>query len=129
MSIRTRLTLLAFPLLLAGCAGGRMPSNGGGPFAAADDGPQTISIHVQNLNFNDAALWAISRSGRERLGIVGGKSDAVYRIAWNMPQPLQIEIDLLAGERCTTEPISTDPGDSLDLQIQMDLSMQRGCRY
>lgn len=129
MSLRTSLTLLALPLLLAGCAAGQSSPNGGGPFAAAADGPQTITIHVQNLNFNDATLWAVGRSGRERLGIIGGKADAVYRIAWDTPQPLQIEIDLLAGQSCMTEPMPVDPGDQLELQIQMDLAMQRGCRY
>jgi hypothetical protein len=129
MPIRTRVTSLAFALLVAGCGGGQMISGGGGgPFAAAEDGPQTISIHVQNLNFNDATLWAISPGGRQRLGIVGGKNDAVYRISWNTPQTLQLEIDVLAGSRCTTEPLQVDPGDSLDLQIQIDLAMQQRCR-
>jgi len=127
MSIRTRLTSLALALMVSGCGAGQMSSNGGGPFAAAADGPQTISIHVQNLNFSDATLWAVSQSGRQRLGIVGGKGDAVYRIAWTVPQALQIEIDVLAGSRCTTEPVQTDPGDSLDLRIQMDLATQQRC--
>lgn len=128
MSIRKSLTALAVALLATGCGGGSMAtSSGGGPFAAASDGPRTISIHVQNLNFNDATLWAVSNSGRQRLGVVGGKGDAVYRIPWTFPQRLQIEIDLLAGSRCTTEPLQVDPGDSLELQIQLDLSMQRHC--
>lgn len=127
MSIRTRLTSLALALFISGCGAGQMSPNGGGPFAEAADGPQTISIHVQNLNFNEATLWALSPAGRQRLGVVSGKGDAVYRIAWNIPQPLQIEIDVLSGSRCTTEPVQADPGDSLDLRIQVDLATQQRC--
>jgi hypothetical protein len=100
----------------------------GDPFSASSDGPQTITIRVRNLNFSEARLWAISRSGRERLGVIGGKADGVYRIGWNFSQPLQVEIDLLAGPRCTTEPLEVDPGDEIDLQIELDLSRMMGCR-
>ena len=128
MSIRKSLTTLSLALLATGCGGGSMATqSGGGPFAAAADGPRTVSIHVQNLNFNDATLWAVSPSGRQRLGVVGGKGDAVYRIPWTIPQTLQIEINVLAGSRCTTQPLQVDPGDTLELQIQLDLSMQQRC--
>lgn len=131
MSIRTRIVqagLLSALVVAAGaCAQGGRPIQGD-PFSASGDGPQTITIHVRNLNFSDATLWAVSRSGRQRLGVVTGKGDAVFRTSWTFPQPLQIEIDLLAGERCITEPLDVDPGDDLDLQIEMELYRQPGCR-
>jgi len=128
MSIRTGLTGALLALSLSACAGGAGGPAPGDPFSAASDGPRTVSIHVRNLNFSQATLWAVSRGGRQRLGVVGGKEDAVYRIPWTFPQPMEIEINLLAGPRCTTEALEVDPGDVLELQIEMDLSRQQGCR-
>lgn len=130
MPIRSRLTVGLAVLLVLGlsaCGGGRSQLNAD-PFGAASEGPQTVGIHVTNLNFQEARLWAVSTSGRQRIGTVGGKADAVYRIPWNFSQPLQIEIDLLAGPSCTTEPLQVDPGDELQLQIEVDLSRQTRCR-
>lgn len=130
MQIRKSLTGTALALLvvggLAACGGGRAAANAD-PFENAAEGPRVINIHVTNLNFNEARLWAISMEGRQRIGVIGGKADAVYRLPWNFSQPLRIEIDLLAGPRCTTEPINVDPGDDLRLQIEMDLARQARC--
>jgi hypothetical protein len=130
MQIRTSLTGAALALLLLGgltaCAGGRTATIAD-PFENASEGPRVINLHVTNLNFNEARLWAISMEGRQRIGVIGGKADAVYRLPWNFSQPLRIEIDLLAGPRCTTEAIPVDPGDELRLQIEMDLARQARC--
>ena len=99
-----------------------------GPFDRAEAGEQRVSVHVRNLTFSEATLWALSRSGRQRLGIVSGKGDAVYTIPWRTSQPMQIEIDLRAGPRCTTEQLQVDPGDALELQIELSLSNQPNCR-
>ena len=113
-------------LLLACCA---PPSQlGANPFADAQYGPQKISIHVRNLNFSDATLWAVSPAGRRRLGVVAGKQDAVFSMPWSFPQRLQVEVDLLAGPRCMTESLDVDPGDLLDLQIEGDFARTAGCR-
>src|SRR5688572_28087239 len=89
---------LALLLTVAGCnslANSRMFGEGG---------PRPmIRIEVTNLNFNDATLHAIRDGGRLRLGIVTGKGTAVYTLAWQIAVPLRIEIDVLAGGRCTTE--------------------------
>lgn len=91
-------------------------------------GSGQIRIEVINRNFSDATLWAISRSGRQRLGIVTGKTDASFTLDWDFPQPLQIEIHLLAGERCVTAPLQVDPGDVLELQIEVELRRSAFCR-
>ncbi len=126
---RTRLAALltiALTLGLSACAGSS-PNLNADPFEAATEGPRTISIHVTNLNFQEARLWAVSSAGRQRIGVVGGKADAVYRISWDFSQPLQVEIDLLAGPSCTTESLIVDPGDELQLQIEMDLARMSYC--
>lgn len=91
-------------------------------------GNERIRIEVINRNFSDATLWAISTGGRQRLGIVTGKTDATFTLDWDFSQPLQIEIDLLAGERCVTAPLQVDPGDVLELQIDVELRRSAFCR-
>jgi len=123
--------VLGAALLLAGCGGGGLSipqGSGGGPFARASDGPQTVSIHVRNLNFNEAELWAVRRGDRQKLGIINGKADTVYRIPWTISEPLQLQIDLLAGPRCTTDALQVDPGDILEVEIAVDFRNQPNCR-
>ena len=87
----------------------------------------TIRVHVQNDNFMDARLYAIGSSSRQHLGIVVGKQQAVLEIPWDFSKPLRIEIDLLAGPKCTTDTIEADPGDILDLRIESVLSRSAAC--
>lgn len=116
-------TLLGLSGLSATCAlpGHREPALGRA-------GSGQIRIEVINRNFSDATLWAISPGGRQRLGIVTGKTDATFTLDWDFSQPLQIEIDLLAGERCVTAPLQVDPGDVLELQIEVELRRTAFCR-
>jgi len=98
------------------------------PFSAARAGKQMIRIHVTNLNFADATLWAFRGSTRIRLGTVGGKRDGVFTLDWPHPDRLQMQIDLLGGGRCNTRVIDTDPGDEIDLQIDVVFSRTSLCR-
>jgi len=114
--------VLAIGLLLLGaCATGRALDS---PF---DSNSGRITIEVQNLNWSDATLWAYRGGQRVRLGIVGGKKDARFDIDWNFSQRLQIEIDLLAGNRCITPELGVDPNDIIELQIPIDLSSGSNC--
>jgi hypothetical protein len=86
-----------------------------------------IRIDVTNLNFQDATLIALRGGERHRLGTVTGKGSASYTLEWRTPQSFQIEIDLLAGGRCTTRPVTIDPGQQINLQIEVDLRRQIDC--
>ena len=86
-----------------------------------------IRIDVTNLNFQDATLHAVRNGERHRLGTVSGKGSATYTLEWRVPLPLQIEIDLLAGGRCTTRAVTVDPGERIQLQIEVDLRRQLEC--
>jgi len=97
------------------------------PFIRTAVAETEVRLHVQNLNFNDARLFAIGLGKRTRLGIVGGKQDAVFSIPWDHSEPIQIEIDILAGPKCTTGVLSVDPGDTLELQIQSVFERTAGC--
>lgn len=106
--------------LVSGCA------TAGSPFTGADD-EREIEIEVLNLNFSDATLHALRMGQRIRLGVVTGKQSDTFTVRWPSSLPLQIEIRLLGGERCTTREMPVDPGDQLYLEIPSDLSRGALC--
>lgn len=87
----------------------------------------TIRINVTNLNFQDATLHVIRNGERHRLGAVSGKASSSFTIEWRTAQAFQLEIDLLAGGRCTTRQIVLDPGAQVDFQIEVDIRRQVEC--
>jgi hypothetical protein len=127
--MRTVATLLPvlLALSLAGCA-----STAGAPaedpFDPQGSGATNVRLLVQNLNFSDARLFAIRPGRRTSLGVVGGKQNREFSLDWAVPEPLQIEIDLLAGSKCLTREMVVDPGDVLDLQIASVFSQTSACR-
>lgn len=113
------LLVLLSTLAVAGCSslsGGQNPFEGGGA-----EEERSILIQVQNLNFNDATLHALSSGRRQRLGRVSGKSTASFRIPWQGSQQLRIEIDLLAGSDYRTNGVLASPRDRVRLVIQSQL--------
>lgn len=116
--------LLLLPLAM-GCAG-----SGGQPDMrfGGDPTDPSIRIHVTNLNFMDATLWALTPGTREKLGVVTGKRQAVYTLPWRMSTDLQIEIKILSGPRCTTEALPVDRGDNIELIIDVEMLNSRLCR-
>jgi hypothetical protein len=123
MKRRIGTVLLLASLAASGCAAGTQ----GSPFQGGADGERSIRIEVRNLNFSDATLHALRGSERVRLGIVTGKTDRSFDVPWTLSLPLQIQIDLLAGERCTTRPMQVDPGDVIQLQIESVLGRSGDC--
>ena len=90
-------------------------------------GEDTIRVHVQNDNFMDARLHALGSGGRYLLGVVTGRQQAILEIPWDFSGSLSIEIDLLAGSKCTTRTIDVNPGDTFDLRIESTLSRTAVC--
>jgi beta-lactamase regulating signal transducer with metallopeptidase domain len=87
-----------------------------------------VTIHVENRNFHDATLWLLSRRGRVHLGAVTGKAGASFTAPVTIPADVwRVEIDLIGGEWCRTDPLSVDPGDVLDLLVAVDVSNMPGC--
>lgn len=120
------LQFLALILLLLVGACGQNPPPAGTPFGDAPE-DRSIRIHVTNLNFMDATLWALNQGGRKKLGVVTGKREAVYTLPWRGYADLRIEIDILAGPRCTTEAIPVDPGDDIELIIDLEMTRSPLC--
>lgn len=115
----------AIVLLLAAVAAGAVAcaplGQGENPFGEGGEGARSIRIEVQNLNFNDATLHAVSSGNRYRMGTVSGKSSATFEVPWESQASLRIEIDLLAGPDHTTRPVTVSPRERVQLFIQPDL--------
>jgi hypothetical protein len=107
-------TGLLLLLGLAACGGSPEPDTVS-PFS--EPRPTTVRLVVENRNFSDARLYTYRRGERRALGVVTGKQDAEFTFEWPFPDPLFIEIDLVAGPRCRTAEMQVDPGDILELQI------------
>jgi hypothetical protein len=125
--MKKTLTSLAMLLVVAACATPGQVVERGSPFSDTPLDEDRIRVHVQNDNFADARLYAIGRGVRRHLGTVTGKQVAVMDIPWTFGDPLRIEIDLLAGPKCTTRTIDADPGDELDLRIESILANTSTC--
>ena len=108
-----RVFLLALVVTVAGCAGAAEVSN---PFERGGAASRSIQIDVVNNNFNEATVRAVSRMER-RLGIVPGNGRESFTLAWPTVDDLRIRIDVLAGDRFTTNRVSVAAGDRVHLTI------------
>lgn len=105
-------TLSALFVMVA-CAG--MNTTTEDPFEAG--GENQVRVLVQNDNFYDARVYALVEGVRRHLGSVTGKTNGVFVMPLSFPQEMRLEINILAGPTCTTEGLTVDPGDTLQLQI------------
>lgn len=104
------------PLLVAASACSqaevRDPFEGGGTAAST-----SIRIEVANNNFNEATVRAVGRTER-RLGTVPGNGQESFRLQWPAVDDLRIRIDILAGDRYTTNRVTVSPGETVFLTIE-----------
>lgn len=99
-------------VLLVGCAG------------RSDLGPmlgrgreQAVQLTVQNNRFEDAAIYAMWRGGpRRRVGLATGTTSSTFSFEW-VSDVVQFEVDFIAADGYTVDPIEVSPGDHLDLVI------------
>lgn len=118
------LTLLALPLL-AGCASSSGSAGAEDPFGGGEQ-PEMLEIEIQNNDTNEATIWVLSSSGRERLGRVRGHQSRVFEVRWSRSRRLRLEIDFLAGDTCVTNDIQALPGERIHLNI-LSGQTSRGC--
>ena len=99
--VRKGLPFIAL-IATAGCA-----TTGGAP----DDQRERneIVIEVRNDNFNQATVYLPDNS--RRIGIVGGKSKATFRVEWHFPA-VEIRIRLLTGGSTLLRPRSGRSGQT-----------------
>lgn len=121
---RARLIIVLATLVAAsGCMGGGLPN----PFEAGESGDRSIRVEVRNFNFADATLYAFRGAERVRLGVVTGKTDHDYQLPWPSTQTMRVEINLLAGDRCTTRSQNVSPGDIIYVQIPVAFRSDSDC--
>ncbi len=127
MMMKRTLTSLAALVVITACATPGRVVERQEPFTREPVGEESIRVHIQNNNFMDARLYAVGLGSRHYLGVVGGKQQVALEVPWDFSQPLRIEIDMLAGPKCTTRTLEVDPGDILDLRIESVFSKSRDC--
>lgn len=99
------------------------------PYAlTSTERPTRVQLLVQNMNFNDARLFALAPNGRTSIGHVSGKQDEEFELNWPLSSTMRIEIDMVTGPKCTTQEMQVDPGDILELQIASVFSQTADCR-
>ena len=109
------LLLLAAAAPAAGCLGRTAPN----PFEEGA-APRAITIEVENNNFNEATLRAMARMER-RIGVVTGNGRQTFTIPWTTVDDLRVRIDILAGDRFTTNRVTVGPGEAVFLTVQNPL--------
>jgi hypothetical protein len=108
--------------LLGGCSLVHHYFGSGG--ADAPRAAPVITLRVENQNFYDATVYALSDGGeRQRLGRVTGLSHSTFTFRW-LHEEMRVIIQLLAGGSAVTQPVLVNPGDSLNLVIQPDLQLR-----
>ncbi|MFQ5536711.1 MAG: hypothetical protein ACE5GJ_04595 [Gemmatimonadota bacterium] len=114
IGLRRALTLLLATGLLAGASGcaGTFPN----PFAGKS-GSNTLSIYVDNQNFNDVRVYALTTRGPQVLGQVGGRSNRNFRMEWKQLDEIRFRLEFLAGRSYETNRVNAAPGDRLDIYI------------
>jgi len=113
-------------LVASGCAGGMGEVRD--PFARDGSGAEeSVRVEVQNLNFNDATIFAMRSGQQVRLGRVTGKSDQTFTISWNFALPISFRVDIVGGQSCRTPSIGVDPGSLVWVQVPSDAGLSN-CR-
>ena len=107
--------LVAAVAAMAGCSSSRTELSN--PFEGGAAAAQSIRVNVENNNFNEATIRAVARIER-RLGVVPGNGRESFTLNWPAVDDLRIRIDILAGDRFTTNRVSVGPGETVYLTIQ-----------
>jgi hypothetical protein len=124
-ALRATLVLVT---LASASACGALGNSAPNPFdGAARAGEDRLRIQVQNMNFNDVTVYAVSAGQRIRLGNVTGKTDESFQIDWNFANPISFQVDVIGGRGCNISAISVDPGARVWVQIPSEVGIS-GCR-
>jgi hypothetical protein len=76
-----------------------------------------VRLTVQNNRFEDATISALWQGGaKRRVGMVTGATTQTFTFDW-VSDEVRLEVDFIAAEDYTVDPIDVDPGDHLDLTI------------
>lgn len=109
-----RLGVVALVLVVAAACSTSQPRD---PFEGGGEAASTsIRINVENHNFNEATIRAVGRTER-RLGTVPGNGNESFTMNWPTVNDLRVQIDILAGDRYTTNRVTVSPGETVHLTV------------
>lgn len=101
-------------LIGAAACSGRSASD---PFSRTQAGPQELRVFVDNQNFNDLRIYALTTRGPQAMGQVGGRSTRNFRLPWRQLDELRFRLEFLAGRTYETNSVNASPGDRLDIFV------------
>lgn len=119
--------VVAALVLGAACGAGTTP---GSDELAMDDleaqaagGGRELTLEVENQNFYDATLYAVTQGAghRQRLGYIQAYGKRTLKFHWLPTFELRIEIVLETIGSYLTPPLAVEEGDDLQLIIEPDL--------
>lgn len=108
--------VLGVSLMAAGCASANPAPAWGTDERGRPD--NQITVRVQNRQFSDVTLWAVSDGGRLRMGTVSSMGSEIVRVPWSGLRPLQVEINLLQGGTFVTSPVNVPEGEQVTLVVE-----------
>ncbi len=102
------------PLLLfvVGCAGATTSN----PFERSGPGT-TVALRVQNDNIYEVAVYALPSGRRQLLGRVTPRTVQFFEFQWPGPNPLSLEVEMMAGERYRLPPFPFTRGVGVRLYV------------
>lgn len=105
-----------FLLLLLVSACGGLAGAGTGAWDVERSGEDDFALFVDNQSFNEARIYARWNGDRRRLGSVGGNQSRTFTLSWRSGN-LRVEVDFLAAGGFVSEPVTVNPGDSIQFRI------------
>lgn len=103
--------------LLGACAGGRGADN---PFQRAETEEKVI-LRVENQNSADARIFLRPRGRRTLLATIEARDLRYLEFPWPGRMPLDLEVELIVGERYRPPPLPISPGIRVELIIASTL--------
>jgi hypothetical protein len=99
------------------CGGGRTADN---PFQRAET-EERVVLRVENQNMSDARIYIRPRGRRTLLATVETRDLRYLEFAWPGRAPLDLEVELIVGDRYRFPPLSMAPGMRVELLIASQL--------
>jgi hypothetical protein len=113
MSRAVRAMVIALTVTGLGCAGRKDL----GPMLGRSRSKEPVLLTVQNNRFEDAAIYAVWRGAKKsRVGLAIGTTSTTFEFPW-VTDIVELQVDFIAADGYTVEPIEVSPGDHLDLVI------------
>ncbi len=105
------LVVVALIVAVGACSKRTAPS----PFDGESIGE--LRVVVDNQNFNDLRIYAVTTRGPQSLGQVGGRSQSDFRLEWRQLDEIRFRLEFLAGGQHNTMRINVSPGDIIEISI------------